>query len=143
MSVFWDEGRAELERFCRESRKPTKGKASPFNYFIEPSPDQLLRVSVELGFQRARLKHVYSILRGKDLETEEFSPERRKEQFEILKKAQDKTLNLQYWHNFLLCIRQAGFRNGKMISSQNNLLYSYILYLIGRTKYGIDRKSVV
>lgn len=138
MSVFWDEGRAELERFCRESRKPTKGKASPFNYFIEPSPDQLLRVSVELGFQRARLKHVYSILRGKDLETEEFSPERRKEQFEILKKAQDKTLNLQYWHNFLLCIRQAGFRNGKMISSQNNLLYSYILYLIGRTKYGIE-----
>jgi hypothetical protein len=142
MSVFWDEGRAELERFCRESRRPTKAKASPFNYFIEPSPDQLLRVSVGLGFHRARLKHVYSILRGKDLETEQFSTERRIRQFEVLKEAQEKTLNLQHWHNFLLCIRQAGFRNNKMISSQNNLLYSYILYLIGRTKYGIEEYNL-
>ena len=67
MSVFWDEGRAALEGFCRESRKPSKGKASPFNHFIEPSPDQLLRVGVGVAFKRARLKYVYSILRGKDL----------------------------------------------------------------------------
>ncbi len=72
MSVFWDEGRAELERFCRESRRPTTGKPSPFNHFIRPEPDQLLRVSVGVGFRRARLQHVYSILRGKDLETGEF-----------------------------------------------------------------------
>ena len=26
MSVFWDEGRAALEGFCRESRKPSKGR---------------------------------------------------------------------------------------------------------------------
>ena len=35
------------------------------------------------------------------------------------------------------CIRQAGFRSGKMISSQNNLLFSYMLYLIGRTEYKV------
>ena len=56
MSVFWDEGRAEMERFCREARKPTTGGASPFNHFIHPDPDQLLRVSVGLGFKRARLR---------------------------------------------------------------------------------------
>lgn len=137
MSVFWDEGRAALERFCRESRKPSKGEASPFNYFIEPSPDQLLRVGVGVAFKRARLKYVYSILRGKDLETEKFSDERRELQFELLKDAQQRTLNLQYWHDFMNCIRQAGFRSGKMISSQNNLLFSYILYLIGRTEYKV------
>ena len=69
MSVFWDEGRAELEQFCRETRKPSREKESPFNYFIEPDPDQLLRVAVGIAFKRARLKYVYSILRGKDLET--------------------------------------------------------------------------
>lgn len=137
MSVFWDEGRAELEDFCRLARKPSKGTASPFNYFIEPSPDQLLRVDVGVAFKRARLKYVYSILRGKDLETEMFSDTRRDEQFEILKNAQEKTLNLQYWHDFMNCIRQAGFRSGKMISSQNNLLFSYVLYLIGRTEYRV------
>lgn len=137
MSVFWDEGRANLEHFCRNSRKPSKGEASPFNHFIEPSPDQLLRVAVGVAFKRARLKFVYSILRGKDLETEKFSDERRIQQFELLKDAQQRALNLQYWHDFMNCIRQAGFRSGKMISSQNNLLFSYMLYLIGRTEYRV------
>ena len=36
------------------------------------------------------------------------------------------------------CIRQAGFRGEKMISSQNNLLMSYILYLMGRTEFQVD-----
>jgi hypothetical protein len=137
MSVFWDEGRSELEHFCRLAKKPAKDTASQFNYFIEPSPDQLLRVDVGVAFKRARLKYVYSILRGKDLETETFSDNRRVEQFEILKNAQKRTLNLQYWHDFMNCIRQAGFRSGKMISSQNNFLFSYILYLIGRTEYKV------
>jgi hypothetical protein len=142
MSVFWDEGRAALEKFCRESRKPSKGKASPFNYFIEPYPDQLLRVAVGVAFKRARLKYVYSILRGKDLETEKFSDELREQQFDKLKSAQSKVLNLQYWHDFLNCIRQAGFRSAKMISSNNNLLFSYVLYLIGRTEYKVDEYSL-
>ena len=138
MSVFWDEGRAELEQFCRAARKPTKGTPSPFNHFIEPGPDQLLRVGVGVAFKRARLQYVYSILRGKDLETEQFSDERRGEQFDKLKNAQARTLNLQYWHDFMACIRLAGFRSGKMISSQNNLLFSYMLYLIGRTEYAVE-----
>ena len=137
MSVFWDEGRAELERFCRMSRIPSKSEPSPFNYFIEPTPAQLLRVNVGVAFKRARLKYVYSILRGKDLETEKFSDERRIEQFEILKKSQERTLNLQYWHDFMNCLRQAGFRGSKMISSENNLLFSNMLYLIGRTEYKV------
>lgn len=135
MSVFWDEGRKALEDFCRDSRTPSKNDASPFNHFIEPYPSQLLRVSVGVAFKRARLKYVYSILRGKDLETEQFSDERRVQQFELLKNAQERVLNLQYWHDFMNCIRQAGFRSSKMISSDNNLLFSYMLYLIGRTEY--------
>ncbi len=138
MSVFWDEGRAQLERFCREARKPSGGGPSPFNHFIQPDPDQLLRVSVGLGFKRARLKYVYSLLRGKDLETEQFSDEWRIQQFEVLKKAQERVINLQCWHDFMNCIRIAGFRSGKMISSQNNLLFSYILYLLGRREYGVE-----
>lgn len=138
MSVFWDEGRADLEQFCAKARKPSKDTVSPFNYFIEPSPDQMLRVGVGLAFKRARLKYVYSILRGKDLATEQFSDERRIEQFARLQRAQAKALNVQYWHDFLGCIRAAGFRSDKMISSENNLLFSYILYLIGRTEIGVE-----
>ena len=142
MSVFWDEGRAELEQFCREARKPAKDKPSPFNHFIEPAPDQMLRVSVGVGFRRARLQYVYSILRGKDLATGQFSDDRREAQFEILKAAQSKALNIQYWHDFLNCIRMAGFRSRKMLSSNNTLLYSYIMYLIGRTEYRVKESTL-
>lgn len=135
MSVFWDQGRAELENFCRQAVRPSKNGASPFNYFIDPAPDQLLRVSVGLAFKRARLHHVYSILRGKNLETGEFSSQHRTAQFDALRSAQEKVLDLQYWHDFMKCIREAGFRSSKMIRSQNNLLFCYILYLVGRTEY--------
>ena len=134
MSVFWDEGRSELEEFCRKSRTPSSGEPSPFNHFIEPSPDQMLRVGVGLAFKRARLEHVYSILRGKDLESGEFSEERRVSQFDRLRDAQSKTLKLQHWHDFMLCLQKAGFRSNRMISSQNALLYTYTLYLIGKTE---------
>ena len=142
MSVFWDEGRADLEKFCREARKPSTSQASSFNYFMRPDPDQLLRVNVGLGFRRARLRHVYSILRGKDLETETFSEERRDAQFAVLQQAQHHVLNLQNWHEFLKCLMRAGYRSEKMITSQTALLYSYVFYLIGKHDFHLDHYTL-
>ena len=98
--------------------------ASPFNYFIQPDPDQLLRVSIAYGFGRGRLKSVYQVLRGKDMETGEFSAERREAQFKILQDAQSDVLNLTAWHQFLSTLIGAGFRSGEMISSQSAVLYA-------------------
>lgn len=136
LSVFWDEGRAALESFCRTARRPPtqSGAASPFNHFIQPDPDQLLRASVALGFGRGRLKSVYQVLRGKDLSTGEFSAERREAQFAILRDAQAKVLDLTHWHQFLSALVGAGFRSAEMVSSQNALLYAYAFYLIGRDR---------
>ena len=138
MSVFWDEGRAELERFCGEARQPTVSEGSPFNYFIHPDPDQLLRVSVGLGFRRARLQHVYSVLRGKDMDTGEFSDDRRVAQFEVLRHAQAYVLNLQNWHDFLKVAIRAGYRHGGLVSSQVGLLYAYAMFLVGKRDFGVD-----
>jgi hypothetical protein len=98
----------------------------------------MLRVSVALAFRRARLKHVYSILRGKDLETERFSDESRSEQFGELARAQGSTLDLTNWHEFLKVLVRAGYRSSSMISSETGLLYSYAMFLIGRRDYGLD-----
>lgn len=144
LSVFWDEGRGRLEDFCRACKVPAPpGEGpSPFNHFIEPSPDQLLRVSVGLGFRRARLRQVYSILRGKDLETEQFSAELRDEQFKVLKKAQAKVLDLTNWHEFMKALVRAGFRSRSMITSESTVLYSYVLYLLGRYDFGVDSHAL-
>jgi hypothetical protein len=144
MSVFWDEGRMALETFCRLSRQaPSPGSpASPFNHFIQPDPDQLLRVAVAFGFQRGRLKSVYQVLRGKDMDTGEFSPERREQQFDLLKAAQEEVLNLTHWHQFLSSLIGAGYRSGEMISSQSALLYAYAFYLVGRQRFGLPEHQL-
>jgi hypothetical protein len=142
MSVFWDAGRAQLEKFSREARVPAIGIASSFNHFIQPDPDQLLRVAIGVGFRRARLKSVYSILRGKDLETEQFSDERREQQFQVLQEAQSRVLHLQHWHDFLKVLLQAGYRSASMITSQTSLLYSYVFYLIGRTELKVEEHTL-
>jgi hypothetical protein len=137
MSVFWDDGRRDLETFCYRARKPTKGAASPFNHFVEPDPDQLLRASIGLGFRRARLQYAYSILSGKDLETGEVSDDLRLENFQTLQEAQDYALDLTHWHEYFNALSRAGFRSGDMITSQMTIFYCYLMYLIGRRDFGL------
>lgn len=139
MSVFWDDGRAELENFCRAARHPAPaGQPSPFNNIFQPDPDHLLRADVGVAFRRARLEHVYSLLRGKDLATGEVNPTKRVDQFDQLRKAQSRVLNLTYWADFLNIVRSAGYRSGKTISSVNALVFAYQLYLLGRTEYEVE-----
>jgi len=142
MSVFWENGRRELEAFSRAAKTPSTSGASAFNHFIEPAPDQMLRAAVGLAFRRGRLQYVYSILRGKDLETGEFSPDRRDSQFENLQEAQAATLDLTNWHEYLKCLQQAGFRSGRMVSSETALMYVYILWLAGRRDFNVEIKKL-
>jgi len=142
MSVFWDDGRMELEQFSRTAKMPVEGTATAFNYIFQPDPDQMLRVAIGLGFKRARMKYAYSILRGKDLQTEEFSEERRVRQFEVLKAAQEKTLNLNNWHEFLKALKEAGYTRQGLISSDYNVMYSYVVFLIGKYDCEIDASTL-
>ena len=142
MSVHWEKGRRQLEQFSRDAVDEAVTGPSPKNPFIDPSPDQLLRAGVGLAFRRGRLSHVYNILRGKDLETGDVSETRRTAQFQALAEAQEQVLDLSNWHEFLKCLTHAGFRSGRMLTSQNALIYTYILWLIGRCDFGLDRKTL-
>lgn len=138
LSVFWEKGRTNLEQFCRAARVPAKGSdTSPFNHFLEPDPDQLLRVAVALAFNRGRLKSVYQVLRGKDPDTGEYNPQRRQDQFDILAEAQEHVLNLNNWHQYFKALVGAGFRSGELVSSKNALLFGYAFYLIGKVRFGL------
>ncbi len=142
MSVFWDEGRAELEAFALAATRPSDGQASPFNHFIKPSPDQLLRATVGLSLKRARLENVYGALRGRDAKTGLDDPERRDAQFALMRDGQREALNLANWHYFMDALKLAGYRSEKMISSGTTIIFSYVLYLIGLRDYGVDRVTM-
>lgn len=142
MSVYWSEGRDQLEKFCEDAKNPARGSATPFNHFVDPTPDQLLRVAIALGFRRGRLETVYSLLRGRNLQTREYSEEERVRNLEVLKEAQAHTLNLLNWHEFLKTLVHAGYRNRSYISSYNTIFYVYALWLIGKRDFGLDPKTL-
>ncbi|MDR7328343.1 GmrSD restriction endonuclease domain-containing protein [Corynebacterium guangdongense] len=137
MSVFWDEGRKELEAFAQACKTPAKGTSSPFNWMIAPQPDQLLRVCIALAFRRAVMRHAYSVLRGKDLATGIVSAEARESQFARLQEAQKHVLDVTFWHEYLRCLERAGFRGEKMITSENAVIFSYVMWLVGRIDYQV------
>ena len=139
MSVFWDEGRTALEDFSIETRRPPTSlcAASAYNQIFQPEPDSLLRVGVGLAFRRGRLQHTYSLLRGKDLQTGQFSQQQRDQQFERLKLAQARVLDPTHWADYLNVVRAAGYRNARYVSSEMALVFGYQFYLIGRTEYGV------
>lgn len=139
MSVFWDEGRKELERWSRDVRAP--GDPAQ-NAYLSPDPDQLLRVGIALGFRRGRLEDAYALLRGRDRATGRISPELREKQFAQLKIAQGRTLDKDVWKEFLQCLLRSGHRSSATISSNLAILYSYAFYLIGKHDYGVPWKQL-
>ncbi len=142
MSVHWEEGRRELESFCRSAVDPDFKGTSARNPYLNPSADQMLRAGVGLAFRRGRLQYVYNLLRGKDLESGKVSEESRQQQFESLRKAQARVLDLTNWHEFLKVLAHAGFRSGKMITSDNAVIFTYVLWLVGKYDFGLDIKTL-
>jgi hypothetical protein len=137
LSVYWEEGRKEIEQFCIDSRKiPEKEtRFSSFNYLIKPDQDDMLRVLVGLTFHRAKMKDVYSIIRGRDMETGEFSEELRTQQFDKLKLNLPTILDNTNWQSFLKVLIGGGYKDEELISSKSAVLYSYIIYLIGKQNF--------
>ena len=142
MSVFWDEGRAALEKFSRDAAVPADGQSSPFNHFIKPAPDQMLRATVGLALKRARLENVYAALRGRDPVSGLDDAGKRDAQFALMKEAQSAVLNTANWHHFLSALTLAGYRGQKMISSAQTIIYTYVLYMIGIRDYAVDRATM-
>ena len=151
LSVFWDEGRDELERFSRHSRlTPDTATAqdgervrwTPKNHYIEPDPGRILRAVVALGQDRARLRNAYNALRGRDPQSREINVDRRDHELESLKTAQSAVLKPANWDGYLQVLPKAGFRSKKMITSDNTVIYTYALWLIGLTRFNVDKATL-
>lgn len=142
MSVYWPEGRDELENFCKESYiAPANKNASSYNLIsIKPTPANLIRTIVGYSFNRGRLKYAYLTLKGRDFENKIISEELRERNFEIFKDGQKIALNLSNWHDFIKIIHGAGFVNEKMISSKVTFYITYTLYLLGNYRYSLPHK---
>jgi hypothetical protein len=84
----------------------------------------------------------YSALRGRDASTGLENPEKRDQQFALMREGQKIALNLANWHHFLSGLTLAGYRDEKMISSGTAIIYSYVLYLLGIRDFGIPKEEM-
>lgn len=136
LAVFDNDVHKKIDKFCAESRIPANGTS--YNQILKVDPSHLIRMSVALGFHRARLKYAYMLLRGKNLKTGETTVETREENLGIFKDALDTVTNLNNWHAFLNLFAEAGYINGDLIASSNAVVFCYTLYLIGKYEYKVN-----
>ena len=140
ISVYWEDGKQKIEDFCRCAKTPIAGTA--YNFLFQPSPTHIVRIAMSYGFKRARLHYAYMLLRGRDFDNGVYSEALRIEQFDKLKLVLDKVLNVQVWKDFLKCVEAAGFVSRSLISSENALVYSYAMYLIGKFDYNMGESEL-
>lgn len=146
LSVFWDEGREQIEDFARGSRMSAElatvftGKPitwTPQNHHLTVDSGQIVRVAVAVGQNRGKLPDAYNALRGHDRKTGLADADKQARELAKLQSALPVVLNKLNWDEFLRTLTKAGFRSRKMITSANTVLYSYALWLIGRTRYNL------
>ena len=136
LSLYWDEGRKEIEEFSKESTFPTKGKTTSYNQITTVAAQDLIRVVMAYAFDRARLKYGYKLLRGADFDKRgAVDEELRIQRFDTLKEKLPDALDVHSWHEFLKAIMNAGYLSGDLILSGNAIFYSYAFYLIAKHRF--------
>lgn len=136
LSVYDNDLHKKINDFCRNSRIPQEGTS--YNHIIESDPVHIIRATVGLAFKRARLRYAYLLLRGKDLKTGKSSSETQKENLEKFSNALSLVTNLNHWHAFMNVVAGAGYLKGSLISSENAVVFSYMLYLMGKVEYKVS-----
>lgn len=136
IAVYDNEVHDKINKFCSESRIPANGTS--YNQILQVDPSHLIRVAVGVGFKRARLRYAYMLLRGKNLKTGEITQSVREDNLAIFKDSLDMATNLNNWHAFMNVFMSAGYLKGSLVASSNAVVFSYVLYLIGKFEYKVS-----
>lgn len=144
ISVFWEEGRKQIDAFCKNARTApdSSTKASSFNYIMQPDSQDIVRAIIGFGFKRSKMKDAYAILKGRDPDTNKYSDILREKQFEQFKKTLPLVIHNTHWHSFLKIIQSIGYKSSNLIISSGAVINSYIFYLIGKLEHNLDHKEL-
>ncbi len=89
----------------------------------------MLRVAFMYKFSRGRLAELVSLLSGRDFETREYKEEIVDDSYKKLEEGILAFINSYNFAQFVLAIKGAGFKSGKLLTSKNTLDFAYMLYL--------------
>ncbi|WP_259803633.1 GmrSD restriction endonuclease domain-containing protein [Brachybacterium muris] len=147
LSVFWPDGRDQIENFARASRM-TPERASeiagqrvawtPKNPYLAVETGHLVRAMVAIGQNRAKLIDAYANLQAKDRATGQVDGDKQERELEKLRQALPIVTDRINWTEFIRSIQIAGFRSHAGITSNMNIVASYVIFLLGRTRYSVE-----
>jgi hypothetical protein len=135
LAVYDNDVHDIINKFCADSRIPKDGTS--YNHILEVDPVHLIRATVGLAFKRARLRYSYMLLRGKDLQTGVVTEETRVMNLSKFRNALGIVTNINNWHSFMNIMAEAGYLSKALISSENAVVFSYVVYLIGKYQYKV------
>lgn len=95
----------------------------------DPECDDILRVAFMHMYPRAKLADLVSLLSGHDFETRGYKIEITEDTYAKLKQGVLNVINKNYFTQFRLSIKGAGFISNKLINSKMALDFAYALYL--------------
>lgn len=136
IAVYDNDVHNKINQFCAASRGPAD--KTSYNQILFVDPSHLIRMSVGVGFRRARLRYAYMLLRGKNLKTGEITQTVREDNLRIFKNSLDIVTNLNNWHSFMNLFVSAGYLKSSFVASSNAVVFSYVLYLIGKYDYKVS-----
>ena len=146
LSVFWPEGREDIEEFARNSRVSPETAThltgrkitwTALNPFVNVETGHLVRAIVAVGQNRAKLTDAYAALQAKERATGYIDPEKQRIELDKLKSAMPIVTNPLHWQEFIHSIKIAGFADRRGITSTTNLISTYILFLLGRNRFNV------
>jgi len=101
----------------------------------EPSYTDMLRVAFTSEFRRGKLQDLVALLSGRNFETKQYEDAIAEKSFERLKNGILNFINKTNFERLVMILRSAGFITSDLISGQNAVNFSYILYLRGKAEH--------
>ena len=108
------------------------------NPYIDVENGHLVRAMVAVGQRRGRLQDAYAALQAKERHTGRVNSERQERELGLLKEALPVVVNPTNWTEFIRSIQAAGFRTNRNVTSHMNIIYSYVIFLLGRNDFGVE-----
>jgi len=151
LSVFWPEGREQIEEFARNSRLTpahasevfgTKVTWTAINPYIDVESGHIIRSVIALGQSRAKLSDAYNALQAKDRTSGLVDSDRQERELALLRNALPVVTNHLHWTEFIRSIQTAGFRSRKGITSNTNIVSTYVFFLLGRTQFNVELEQL-
>ena len=119
-----------------------KWLANDYEDIYDPDYGDLLRVAFMYKFNRGRISDLVSLLSGRDFVTREFKEEIVEDSYRKLDEGILDFINQYNFAQFVLAIKGAGFKSGKLLTSKLTLDFGYMLYLKLRNDPNIPNEMI-